>query len=660
MWKFYFVFLMSSPVFASSTSHINKSGKNAKELMVDGALYCSVVNRKLANVYENAPLEARLERYSGHLKELIVVMDYKEQEKKSGKTEQHPKCLQSYKTLVTEELAEIKKLSRDSYEKAILEGDYQYIVGEYRLAKNSYARASQVITGDLNSGTKELASVVQILDHNPKERENLDYWQKDIRLIFKGMNKANKQRPELLNEIKKMSKDLGVRLVKLLDFFLGYAHASFSFNKFLNFGAGIGHAVEGTPESSDLSQKYVRSKGFSQLILTREDLMDLIKEKMGKGGSLKKALGSLFPSASDGVEVKITITNNINNNGDTKDKEGNEKENADKKLAGDGANSPTVSTGVVKAIDKNGKAWDPNKPLSAGTGGFDPETLGNFNSWLKGSQSTAKGGSTGTSGSDDPITKALTGSDKLRHEKAQEKKAACLENPTDPSCKPTVTNVANNKDSDVLLTEPTRPQVIVAAATPPEEEKKKTQKEPEKKPTQGRGLVTKPPTAPPSVNVDKFSMSPTCSGANAVSTLVSTVRSFSYGGDMAKSGTAIGGIGNCYGDWNNFLKAAQKQCGGVVGPSKRCGGTKEGDFAACKESIEAVSNGMAQEFYGGDPNDVSTAVQQFGETGELPKDHMSGVVCEFAGMVNVGNALVLYGGSSGGTSVSGAGGSVAH
>jgi hypothetical protein len=197
-------FLLTSIAYSSNNSHLNKSGKVGKELAVDGDLYCSVVSRKLVKVYEDAPLEARLERYSGHLKELIIVMDYKAQERKESVTEKHPKCLDQYKILVAEELKEIKKISTDSYEKAILEGDYKYIVGEYREAKASFARASQVLGGDINSGTKELASIVQILDRYPRERENIDYWQKDIRLIFKGMNKANKSRPEIQDEIKKM------------------------------------------------------------------------------------------------------------------------------------------------------------------------------------------------------------------------------------------------------------------------------------------------------------------------------------------------------------------------------------------------------------------------------------------------------------------------
>ena len=65
---------------------------------------------------------------------------------------------------------------------------------------------------------------------------------------------------------------------------------------------------------------------------------------------------------------------------------------------------------------------------------------------------------------------------------------------------------------------------------------------------------------------------------------------------------------------------------------------------------------MAQEFYGGNPSDVSDTVKKYSETGEFPKDHMSGVLCEFAGLVSVGNSIRSYGGGTnvGGTSASGA------
>ncbi|MEZ4816334.1 MAG: hypothetical protein R3C42_10045 [Parvularculaceae bacterium] len=660
-------FLLTSIAYSSNNSHLNKSGKVGKELAVDGDLYCSVVSRKLVKVYEDAPLEARLERYSGHLKELIIVMDYKAQERRDSLTEKHPKCLEQYKILVAEELKEIKKLSTDSYEKAILEGDYKYIVGEYREAKASYARASQILGGDINSGTKELASIVQILDRYPRERDNIDYWQKDIRLIFKGMNRANKSRPEIQDEIKKMSKDLGVRLVRILNSIFGYAHASFSFTKLLNFGAGIGHSVEGTPEAEVLSQRFVRSKGFSQLILTREDLMDLIKEKVGKGGSLKKALGTLFPSSTGDIEIKIT--QNITNVGSNKDDENksdiNEKQN---EVSPKGVVGATTA-GKIVAVDKNGKAWDPAKPLSQASFQTDPKswlggyTTADYESFGKSKTTTG----TSTTNQNDPIVKALAGSDKTRHEKLQEKKALCIENPSAPECQNKGGVAGTNTDREIPLTEGTQAPIIIAAASPTEEVKKPE----EKKKEESRGLaqatkatkkkedkreLVKPQKEIVDSKPEKFNFSPNCGNSNAVSTVLSTVRDFQFNDDLTKAGNSINALGDCHKDWNNLITSAKDKCGGVVGASKRCGGTKEGDAAACKESVKAVSGGMAQEFYGGSPSDVTDAVKSFSETGELPKDHMSGVVCEFAGLVSVGNALRNYAGGGSGTSTSGTSG----
>jgi hypothetical protein len=657
-------FLSISTVFgAASLNH--KTKKPKKEALADGAHYCALINKQIGEIGNSHELDIRLQIFTKLLRELIVVQEYQAIEKAEGKNPQFPKCVESYKLVIDAHREEIKKQNHDSYENRTLLADYKYVTGSYREAMNEYSVADNVISGDINSGTKEIASIVQLLSKEPKERLNIAYWEKRILHTLKGVKAANKDRPTILEELKMMSKDLGYKVVRIIEaMFFNFAFASFTELKVLGFGAGVGHFNEGTLGAEDVSQRFVRHKGFSQIIMTREDLLNLIKEKNAKGGSgLRKALGSLFPNIPPG-EINIEITNNTTNINQDSDENIEDEKDASKAGGISKATSATdkKSSGInAIAKNKDGSPWDPSMPLTGGggsTGGssyftdqdkkLDQKTL-----MIAAKLSSSNGMSPG---------------ELAKHDARLAKKEFCSDskNASSPDCQKGERATADTSRK-LVGTETDRPTVApIIIVQQSSSSESSTSSEPIKPPKPvgprlvGGSTTPVPPENPqPPVSItSRFKYSPECFGRDAVSGVVEQLRGFD--GDLTKSARNMGGLFSCGDSWNGFIKQAQQDCDVTVGVNKRCGGEKEGDAEACRESVKSVASGMAMEFYGGDPAHVADAVKEYSETGKMPSGYINGPVCDFAGLVNTANKIRLYGGGSGGTISGVPGGSVAH
>ncbi len=314
----------------------------------------------------------------------------------------------------------------------------------------------------------------------------------------------------------------------------------------------------------------------------------------------------------------------------------------------------------VLAKNKDGSAWDPSMPLTGGGG--------------------ANGGSSYFTDQDKKLdqktlmiaaklasSNGMTAGEQAKHDARLAKKEFCSDskNSSSPDCQKGERATADTSRK-LVVTETDRPTVapiiIVQQSSSAESSQSSVPVKPPK-PT-GPGLVggpspPNPPVDPPDPGYNrKFEYSPDCFGPGAVSGVVEQLRGFD--GDLTRSANNMGDRTKCSDSWNGFIKQAQKDCDVTVGANKRCGGAKEGDAEACRESVKSVASGMAMEFYGGDPAHVADAVKEYSETGKMPKGYINGPVCDFAGLVNTANKIRLYGGGSNGTVSGAAGGSVAH